>query len=318
MSFRVLTRSWLELSTSPSTTSRPILLRVPITAKMGGREAVIRSGITAWASAAPIALLFYESPGTSRSASAPYTPSSACRRLDTRHAFSGDVSLGALDPDPPPFLPDPPAPLSTASSPTAITDAVHETSALWFRRARHIDALTPRPRLRRGSLLCVLALWSMASTSGWVAPLPERPARVAGRASLASFSVCPLIHLPSSLHALWRASSPPSMTGVVHFAPSASARCREHTSCAPMPLRGRARRWSYLARLRVAHPRSTGMCDHLGEWGRLEIPVRPIFRPEVRGSSRLLLHALQPRPTPREYRRSAGAPDSLTHVLGLA
>ncbi|KAJ6600512.1 hypothetical protein DFH09DRAFT_1355752 [Mycena vulgaris] len=141
-----------------------------------------------------------------------------------RHALSGGVSLRALDPDPPPFLSDPPAPLSAASSPTAITDAVHRTSALWLRRARRIDALTPRTRLRRGPC-CV------CSPSGaWRAPpdgsTPPRTPRAIPRIVLRVPPHSPALLPPFMPSGPWRASSPPSIMGVVHFTPSASARCR--------------------------------------------------------------------------------------------
>ncbi|KAJ6476634.1 hypothetical protein DFH09DRAFT_1293118 [Mycena vulgaris] len=129
-------------------------------------------------------------------------------QLDMRHALSGGVSLRALDPDPPPFLSDPPAPLSAASSPTAITDAVHETRVL---------VACARP-LEHGERL------QMSST-------PPRTPRARCRSRIPRIVLRVPPHLPALLPPFmpsgpWRASSPPSITGVVHFTPSASARCR--------------------------------------------------------------------------------------------
>ncbi|KAJ6529192.1 hypothetical protein DFH09DRAFT_1412415 [Mycena vulgaris] len=129
-------------------------------------------------------------------------------RLDMRHALSGGVSLRALDPNPPPFLSDPPAPLSAASSPTAITDAVHETRVL-------VACAHP---LEHGEHL------QMGST-------PPRTPRARCRSRIPRIVLCAPLHSPALLPPFlpsgpWRASSPPSITGVVHFTASASARFR--------------------------------------------------------------------------------------------
>ncbi|KAJ6558771.1 hypothetical protein DFH09DRAFT_1317038 [Mycena vulgaris] len=212
-------------------------------------------------------------------------------QLDTRHAFSGGVSLRALDPDPPPFLSDPPAPLSAASSPTAITDAVHETSALWLRRARRIDAAHS---LAQGVLVvCARPLEHGECLRTGSTP-PRTPAHPSHRSPRAPSFTCP----PPLLHALWRASSPPSMTGVVHFAPSASARCREHTCRAPMPPGAGCILRAYVWLIHGA----VGLLDVYGQDGR----------PSCTGVESIALARIT------TASNATRAHDSLPHILGLA